>query len=319
MLHQDDCFLRLPRREDLYEIQTIPDTPYSARSSQTWTRQEQGSLGNMAFLVALSSTWSDVLRYLYRTKHRVVRTGDASYESFYLETQQQLQAFTHHLPSHLYPFDTPNMERALDEGHIGTFISLHAMYRTTLMKLNRHAVYTDLQKESMSRNIQAAQYHARELLKFTQTLTDPYGKRASSELALIASTSFQGYAILSAVDILTSMGSLANLKSDLHLIQSSLEVLQELSKYWASAEKQLKMIAVRYKDITSALETASTQNTDFVTTDPMEDTLGKDLDLLFSPPVDVRLRALGLDPRTGEGGHLLTIGSMSPDVGGCGN
>ena len=187
------------------------------------------------------------------------------------------------------------------------------------MKLNRHAEYMELHEEGLRRNIRAAQYHARELLKVTQTLAALHRKRASSELTWIFSAPFHAYSILSAVDILTSLGSLADLKYDLDLVQSSLEVVQELGRYWASAEKQLEMIAVRFRDIMSALESASTTDTDFVTTDPMEDIFGRGLDLLFSPPVEARLRALGLDPRTGEGSHLLAIGSVSPGVGGYGS
>ena len=94
-------------------------------------------------------------------------------------------------------------------------------------------------------------------------------------------------------------------------MQSWPEVVQELSKDWASAEKQLKMIAVRFKDIMKALESADAEDTMFSTAHPMDDTLGKELDLLFSPPVEARLIALALSATSGES-HDLTIKSVSP-------
>jgi hypothetical protein len=307
MLHSDDCFLRLPCREDLYEAQNIPETPYFSTVERSLPRNGSASLGNMAYLIAVSSAWSDVLQNLYRTKHRVIDREDGAYERFYDEKQRQLQAFIDRLPSHLFPSNTQNIQQSLQGGYAGTFICLHALYHTTLMKLNRHAAYGELREGGLSRNLRAAQFYARELLKVTHTLSELHRERHSPELAWIFSTPFQGYSVLSAVDILTSMGSLADMKSDIRLVQSSLEVVQELSRYWASAQKQLQMIVVRLGELMKALDTASVEDTVFVTTQPMEDIFGKKLDLLLSPGVEEKLTALGLGAMMKEGNGVLTI------------
>ncbi len=318
-MHREDCFLRLPCREELYENQDVPETPYLAAAEQSLTWEEQGSLGNMAYLIEMSSAWSEVLQHLYRTKYRAVGDEAGVYERFYGQKQRQLQWFTHHLPPHMFPCNRQNIERALHNGYIGTFISLHALYHTAAMQLNRHAVYDELEHEGLHRNLRAAQYHARELLNVTHTLSKLYREQRSSGPARIFSTPFLGYAILSAVDILTSIGTLADLQSDLQLVQSSLEVVQELSRYWSSAQKQLEMIANRFTDIVGALEDANTSNNVFITTDAMENTFGRELDLFFSPPVEVRLQALGLGTAAREGQGVLTIESLASGIRGYGH
>lgn len=320
MLQDADCFLRLPCRDVLYENQDIPETPHFATVEQSPTWQNQTILGNMAYLVEISSVWSDVLQNIYRTRHRVATSDQpGAYGHFYARKQHELQAIIDRLPQHLFPCNAQNIEKALQGGYIGTFISLHALYRTTHMKLNRHAVQGDLGQESLGRNLKAAQFHARELLKITQTLARLYHEQQSSEPFWVYSTPFPGYSILSAVDILTSIGSLAELKCDLELVQSSLDVVQELKKYWASAQKQLKMIAIRFEELMKALESASTQDVWFVTTNPMEDTFGRELDLLYSPQVEERFKALGHDMAKTNGIGVLVIESLDSGVKGYGN
>jgi hypothetical protein len=304
----------------LYESQDIPDTPYSVALEQEMTWHEESSLGNMAYLMKILTTWSDVLQCLYRRKHQVVSTERGGYEGFYEKKQRQLQAFIHGLPPHLLHCDRQNIQRALHGGYIGTFISLHALYHTSLMKMNRHAVQGELEDEKLARNLRAAQFHAREFLTVTHTLSALHREQDSAKLSWIFSTAFQGYSILSAVDILTSIGTLIDLKSDLVLVQSSLELLQELGNYWSSAQKQLQMIAVRFSDITKALESASPEDTMFVTSGAMEDTFGEGLDLFFSPPAEVRFKALGCDLMTRGGTGVLDIKTRSPGIqvhGGC--
>lgn len=314
MLHNEDCFLRLPCREDLYEKQEPPTTPYFASIEQDLDWQEQVSLqnmGNMAYLIAISSAWSDVLQNIYRTKHPIVSKERSMYETFYQQKQRQLRTLTKRLPPHLFPCTTQNIERALQGGYIGTFVSLHTLYHATHMKLNRHALLEELEEEHLSRNLRAAQYHAREVLKVSHRISELHQAQHPSELTWIFSTPFQGQSILYAVDILTSIGSLVELKSDLQLVQGSLEVVQQLSKYWASAQKQLKMIIIRVEETKRALETVSADHAASVTTVPMEDTSGKELDLFFSPSVEARLHALGLGKVTSGGKGLLVIETLN--------
>lgn len=313
MLSNEDCFLRLPCREDLYESQEIPETPYFAMAGQGLNWQEHATLGNMAHLIAIASAWSDVLQSIYRTKHRAIHAEHDAYEVFYGERQRQLQAFTNRLPTHWFPSNTPKIERALQSGYLGSFICLHALYHTTQMKLNRHALQDDLKEKSLGRNLRVAQFHARELLKITQTMSELQRAQSVSELAGIFSTPFLGYSILSAVDTLTSIGSLVDLKSDLLLVQSSLGLVEELGKYWAGAQEQFEVMAVRFREMTTALQTASVEDIVFCTTEPMDDPFGKELDLLFSPPVEDRLRGLGLGMEARRGKGVLSI--KTPGLG----
>jgi hypothetical protein len=306
--------LRLPCREDLYENHDVPDSAYFATDKGHLTWQEKDRVGNMAYLVGISSLWGDVLHYLYRKKHRVVSGESGEYEGFYGDKQRQLQAFTKGLPPHLFPCNMQTIEGALQGGYIGTFLSLHTLYHTALMKLNRHAALDELEEGSLDRNLRAAQYHARELLKVIHTLSQLHHGPPITGFERILFTPFQGYAILSAVDILTSVGTLVDLRSDIQLAQSSLYVVQELSKYWASAQEQLKMITVRVEEMMAGLERAPDGDIMFMTTDAMEKTFGREMDLFFSPSLEKRLLALGLGKITEDVPGLLTIESLQSDV-----
>lgn len=118
MLSNKDCFLHLPCEEESYEEQDIQEMPYFSTAGQDLSWHEQAGLGNMAYLIVISSAWGDVLQHLYRLKHRVINTGPDQHESFYREKQRQLQTFTNHLPPHLYPCNTQNHRRALQEGYV---------------------------------------------------------------------------------------------------------------------------------------------------------------------------------------------------------
>lgn len=187
------------------------------------------------------------------------------------------------------------------------------------MNLNRYAVHSELEEERLDRNLRAAQYHARELLKITRTLLESHIEQHSVELSGICSTPFLGYSILSAVDILTSIGTLADLRSDIQLLQSSLIVVEELSKYWASAHQQLIRIAARFGQVMHVLESASVEAAVFITMNAIDDTVGVELDLLFSPPVTAKFKALGLGTSTRPGKGVLTIETLGTDIRDNGN
>jgi hypothetical protein len=86
-----------------------------------------------------------------------------------------------------------------------------------------------------------------------------------------------------------------------------------LGKYWAGAQEQFEVMAVRFREMTTALQTASVEDIVFCTTEPMDDPFGKELDILFSPPVEDRLRGLGLGMEARRGKGVLSI--KTPGLG----
>ena len=305
-LRNEDCFLRLPCDERLFETQQIPETPHFVAGRDGLDRLGSRSLGNMAYLVVLASTWNDLLLNLYRTGHRVPH-DDTKYEKFYQNRSEQLRIFANKMPPHLSPCDVPNIEQALRGGYIGALMSLHGLYHMGHMKLNRHAASDGISQERLGRNLRAAQYHARELLKITRTLAEVYQQKSVDGPAWVFTTPFVGYSITTAVDILTSIGSLYDLTGDLPFIKSSLEVMAELSKHWSSSRMQLGRLGPRYEALQAALKDVTPEQKVFVTTQAMEDAFGKEVDLLFSPPLHTRLGALGLEHLVGGGAGIVTI------------
>lgn len=318
MLHIDDCFLRLPCKEARYENQDIPDIPNLGMIHQKNLKwEEHASLGNMAFLIFIASVWGDVVQYLYRLRYRIASVEDSGYEGYYRDKERQLQAFVDRLPLHLFPCNLQNIQKAMQEGYIGTLISIHEIYHTTVMKINRHGVHAELEEESLKRNLRAAQYHARELLTIYHRLSNQYHESRSWTPASICSTPFQGYAILSAMDILTSVGALTDLRSDLKLVQGSLEIFQESSKCWRDVEEKWGLVAARVREVTLALCSGSAEKSKvFLLKNPIDDAFGKELDVLFSPAVSKRFEASGLATAFAEGKAVLFIEGLKPAISG---
>jgi hypothetical protein len=294
------CLVRLPGREELYDQQSIPDMPLLAMLESNLTQWESANLGEMAHMVAIVSVWAEVTRSLYCTRNGLTGSWHGHYEAFYTAKQVKLQALIAHLPPRLDPSDTQKIKQALREGYIGSLVSLYAIHHMTHMALNRYVFYGELSAKSMCRNMKAAQFHAREILRLVHTTVQLHGALYPSDEVSMATfcTPLLACSISTALDILTSVGSLNDLESDILLVQSNLLVVQELGTVWATAQGRSRMIAVRFEKIMHGLGQATTEAAAFVATDPMDYALDGDVDLFFSPPLETRLRSLGLDPAT---------------------
>lgn len=68
------------------------------------------------------------------------------------------------------------------------------------------------------------------------------------------------------------------------------------------------MIVTRFERVLLGLDRASAEKkTAIIATDPMDNTLDKELDLFFFPPLETRLRSLGLETALSEVTGVLTI------------
>lgn len=298
-IHDEDTFVRLPCREDVYDRQEPVRTPYfdNELTDQRLCQDAVPSeLGPMAYYAQISSIWGDVLANIYRSPHQSIQRYSADHEAFHITTHQRLSSWKASLPDYL-SYSAFNAKASINNGYVGTFISLHTIYHATIIKLNRHIRYAHLSATSVTRAIRAATQHSLQLLEIMQTLTDAERQKGftsnplqahQQQLKIPFSTPFAGYAILIAMDVLSAAGSLDPdaLTNTFRIMNGCLKVIEGLSQFWASARAQRKVIRRRVEQLAeSATGEAAVGKTVWIARTALDKTFGGDQDVFYNDAV----------------------------------
>ena len=302
MFHNEDCLLRLPCNEKMYEEGNIPVTPFFDNGTidpQQFVHNESGALGMMAYLVQIASIWGEVLARAYRSRYQPLAAWGVPFEAFYQQTVERLEAWERSLGTHLRC--TPgNMDKAGQSGSLGTYGALHTLYHCTMMKLNRHARYDCMEPQQIDRNVKCADEHARKTLDIMKAISKQDRSGKGGNFGFAVSSPFTGFAILTAIDILTATGSFMDLLSpDSRLIPrlaGGIDVMTELSANWSSAKTQLKLVNDRFRNLMATRPSDLPQDrrvAAFFAKEPLETTFGLEHDLVYALPRMRYLQALG--------------------------
>jgi Fungal specific transcription factor domain len=318
MLQNGNCLLRLPCDEDAYARGEILQTPFfhtPEMDPQLSLEADRSGLGMMAYYVEVSSIWGDVLARAYRSEYQPKEQYLEPAEEFFQEQMAKLDAWKASLASHLHP-SQDNIDKAFQDGYIGVFISLWLLYHCTAMKLCRHVRFQYMKPDHIDRNINNARHHAHQLLDMMPALAKANREKRMPESAFIFSTPFTGYGILIAVDILTSVGLLAELPALLEQLSSGSEVMEEVAQYWSSAQKQWKMVGERFQNLLTTVHTAgaTTGKTAFYAKMPMEVIFGLEHDLIYDLPLYQRTAAIGLKDLSCCAEELIEIRMQKQDA-----
>lgn len=298
-IHDEDTFIRLPCDEDIYENQEPVTTPYfdnELTDQRLCQNVVPSKLGPMAYYAQISSIWGDVLANIYRSPHQSIERYSADHEAFHITIHQRLASWKASLPEYL-SYSNPNTRASINNGYVGTFISLHTIYHATVMKLNRGIRHAHLPTSSVSRAIQEATHHALQLLDIMLNLssaerqkvfTSTPSRLSQQQLKIPFSTPFAGYAILVAIDILSAGGSLdpAALAKRFRIIHGGLKVTEELGQFWASARAQRKVIRKRVEQLAESTtsEEAAGKKT-WIMRSPLDKTFGGHQDAFYNETV----------------------------------
>ena len=316
MFHDTDCLLRLPCDERQYEEELIPVTPFFGNGTIISQQSDQSGVGMMGHLVQLASICGGVLARVFRSRYQSPGDCGEPFEAFYKRTMEQLRAWENRLgPRHR---STPeNMARAEQDGYLGAYGALHTLYHCTMMKLNRYVRYTQMTSEQVTRNIRTAWGHAGLTLELMQDLAKLRRAKKTPPLGFIGSSPFTGFAILSAIDILTSTGTLTDLfdtqSRTMSLTAGSIQFLEELSAHWCSAKRQTRLVAERYGDLmVTAKSILFARKVAFFASSPMETTIGLEDDLIYATPRRQVLDILGMGASIVDNDDLLEIRRQCP-------
>jgi Fungal specific transcription factor domain len=247
IINSEDVFLRLPCDAKSFEAQIEVNNPYFEPSSQI--RDHVGTVGSLAYLINICSIWGDVMANIYRHFQRADDVDEDSRKllSFHSANTVRLNEWSSSLPDWL-SYSPENLARSIANGSLGSFITLHSLYHSAQMKLNRHLRPNALFQDQLERNIRTANEHAEALLLMADHLAARPRLQSNgepSEFTVPFSAPFIGHAIISAVDIVTAKGYLSSLPSIPSKINGAMAVITELSTYWESAKHQRELINLR--------------------------------------------------------------------------
>jgi hypothetical protein len=253
VIHPDDVFLRLPCDAKSFESQADVQNPFFDASTPP-IQNVNCPIGSMAYLINISTIWGEVMANVYRTSQRPTSSPNHNFNAFYEATTQRLQAWNDSLPS-CYEFTAENLKRAADAGKLGTFMTMHAVYHTTAMKLNRYIQQSTLTKAQLAHHISVAKQHAETLLLIMDTLAARHTSAPSSPIEQANTRSkfsspFVGYSIISAIDILTAKVTLPAVPARLASFSDAQSILAELTLFWQSAKNQQALVLQRVRDLT---------------------------------------------------------------------
>ncbi|KAL2062724.1 hypothetical protein VTL71DRAFT_5796 [Oculimacula yallundae] len=253
IISSDDVFLRLPCDVKSFESQVDiqnsffdPATP--PIQNINWT------IGSMAYLINITTIWGDVMANIYRTSQRPSQSkARSNFATFYDNATLRLRIWNDSLPA-CYTFSPENLSRAASDGKLGTFMMMHTVYHTTAMKLNRYIQQYNLTKSQLTHHVSVSKHHAEDLLRVVDTLanfkaTAPSSPVLHGDSQNIFSSPFVGYAIVSAIDILTAKVTIHSVANRLASFQGSQAILAELAQFWQSSKNQQALIQQRIRDL----------------------------------------------------------------------
>lgn len=244
-----DAFVRLPCVEAAYESGTPCDTPLFDYELLNRFAPRTPTLGHMAYLCLISALWGDVLTFTGRAGRRPDTGYEQHYEPFYTKTYERLEGWHAMLPANLR-YTQQNLENSIAEGTVGTFMSLHALYHATAIRLNRQIRMSAMPADKICRNIEHALQNASTFLSMMQTLALINRQRHNDRLDYFFSTPFPGYALMLSIDVISSAGTFAALPHLIDTVGNTMSCIDDLATFWASARAQQKAVSNRLKQLT---------------------------------------------------------------------
>ena len=258
VINPADVYLRLPCADDAYESSMASVAPFynNGTIDRTLTTLNASSpVSPMAWLAVVGGIWGEAMNFIYRANNHNRNTYREAYERIYHETHTAMEDWSSQLPGYLR-YSEANLDRSIQDGYAGTYISIHVLHHFVLMKLNRCMRHT-LAADLAPRNIRTAHYHAHRLLGVMRAVRESRREivhpHAGQPSRFVLAVPFAGYATLSAVDIVGGGGPDSTLGPTMNGMESGVECLRELAQYWNSAVEQTRSAERRHYQLKNVL------------------------------------------------------------------
>jgi hypothetical protein len=250
-LNPRDIFLRLPCDEKSFEEQVEVKNPYFDPSR---TQHGLDTIGSLAYLISIASLWDDVMANVYRSsrRHESIEEDPSEILATYANFAACLEDWRSALPDDL-SYSLENLDKAAIEGTLNTFITIHSLYNTSQMNLNRHVRPSSIPPEQLEHNIRTATSHAESVLQMASALaarTIPSNSKSDTKDTLVSfSSPFIANAIICAIDILSAKGYLSSLPLFPSKIRGAMAIVTELGTFWQPCKQLKDMLVARNADL----------------------------------------------------------------------
>lgn len=242
----EDIFVRLPCKDESYEKQEDPGTTCPDNGmieSNVLNTTDSSTLSPMAYLIQLSSIWTDILAHINRSPYQSDTTYRTSFGTFYTTTTNRLLTFQSSLPPYL-TYNSFNTSAHLGNNLLPMYVTLHTLYHHTHLILNRYSRISFLSPSALTANVLTATTHARSLLRIMQSLTKIFTDLKSLP-------PFIATAIVTATDVLSAAGSFeTELFTDtLRIMNGGLSIVDEVAGCWKNARVGRRKIKERIGEV----------------------------------------------------------------------
>lgn len=291
-------------------------------------QSDRSGFGLMAILIEIISLWGDVTSHICRSAHMPREAYRAWFEGYYISVMRQAETWMNSLPSH-YTNTMANMENSIRSGKVDNFVSIHMLYHATLLRLNRHVRHENLPETMVDSNIRRARYHATEILRMSLTLShfnsESRPSRSSPESFAprsIFSAPYINYAILSAADVLSAFGFVADMSECISLLNGGLDVIDDICRFWDVVRPQSRLLRIRANSLATAVRDISMLNNrklGFALDGPSMDAavysgslehnraVASAGDLIYDLPLQRHFKALGMEEALIHSDHILLV------------
>ncbi|KFX98434.1 hypothetical protein O988_04340 [Pseudogymnoascus sp. VKM F-3808] len=243
-INPKDIFLRYPTTTKNFESLSGTSAPFFDPSGAL-AQSSLKDVGITAYMINILSIWGDVRDYNYRASksHSVAVTEPFS--SFYATTIARLEGWRASLlPSTENTLE--NLDSAVMDGTLGSFVSLHALYHVSYANLHRYGLHESEATPTLKSSLRTIYVHAKAVLDLGQNMATR-GSRLSHSPASTTkfSSPYFGFIIVNAIDILSAKGRLADISAFHARVDGASKVVDELASFWHSARLQQDQIKAR--------------------------------------------------------------------------
>lgn len=305
-VNRPECHLRLPCSQSAYERGHVPLTPFSLeglnnyhapREQPNGVRPSTSNVGVLGYVVTIATIFDEVMTRI--SKGRVPGSeGDV----------MPTQAFRQDIMRRLEAWDAL-IKRNLVQGRDGSepVNGLRILYHYTAIALHRYVRASEIGKIPISLYLGGAFEQAEQLLVMIQRLSN-HDEKEGPLFKFATMSPFGGFAITSALDVVTAAGTMADLMGErsltMSLVSTAVEALEPLVAFWDSARWQRDMIKKRLGALLAATARASDSNGAFYFAEPIQSPTGLDQDLVYQVPRMRYFEALGWNDKIHQEGDF---------------
>lgn len=304
ILQNHDIFLRLPCSKDLYEQDSIPVMPCFDPDfvvPRNVTTQEYASIGEMTWLLQIAFLCSEVQLNVWRHENslRIGRPyiGDRSVREklrVKLDWWEDAYNQARRLHGNMDVRDNSSNNRHRNN-RSRTSVGLDLLFHYAHMELNKRVRHHDLSEKEIIDHAKEANIHAIEVLKLVHQVQEESGL-STRDVSVVTRGVLTGYAIHTAIDIITAAGKTADILQPqskiMSLMWSSSQLLEQLSTWWTSAKVQHGLVKDRIQLVwQKAQAAASEQKPYFYCSHPMVYLVDTNFDLIYGPSRKQYLKA----------------------------